>query len=341
MGKAVLRNIACPACGGLFQPVRKGHLYCSETCRKRFHKRSKAKLSAANRARRLATKLRKLANTSFGKYLVRELRRAGNLEVLRGHSKTSLNQLAKLRSRCNKVSGFSFSGKPNGTYELSHIYAAQGKQGLGRLHPINLVIAPKAFNRSIGASVNSDWDDLYCDYSVIDQKWNIAPQMTAEQVLRGARKYLREVFDDWLSSFTLVTTQEQILIKQLLKQGFNRSELSVYDFDELRDLATDLDIQVFTGSGSSESEVTVLTGELSRLCSDSLFLDIGRKLVDFPWTLNKEGVLFRLEEKDIELALNFVLQQGWRQLHRLDFKTKWRGIEVSDFFTDAEFISEI
>ena len=152
MGKAVLKSVACPACGGLFKPVRKGHLYCSETCRKRYHKQSKAKLSAANRAKRLATKLRKLANTSFGKYLTRELRRAGGLKVLRGHSKASLNKLVKLRSRCNTVSGYS-SGKPRGTYELPHICASQGNHGLGRLRPMySLFLYMGRYSRS-----EKDW----------------------------------------------------------------------------------------------------------------------------------------------------------------------------------------
>ena len=335
MGKAVLKSVACPACGGQFKPVRKGHLYCSETCRKRYHKRSKAKLSAANRAKRLATKLRKLANTSFGKYLIRELRRAGNLEVLRGHSKTSLNRLVKLRSRCNTVSGYS-SGKPIGTYELSHIYASQGKHGLGRLHPMNLVIAPKTFNRSIGVSVHSDWEDLYCDYSVIDQRWNLSSQMTAEQVLRATRKYLKGVFDDWLSSFTIVTTQEQALVKELLKHGYSAAQLSAYDFDELSALAAKKDIFIFSKIADSAEEIRVLEEELKRLCPNSPFLLCIPKLLDFDWTLNKKEILFRLTEKDIKAAKKFVCEQGWRQLHRLEFKTMWKGIDVRDFFTDVE-----
>ena len=87
MGKSVQVSVACPVCAGAFSPTRRGHLYCSETCRKRHHKQEKAKETRAKKARRIAAKFKKLSTTPFGKYLVRELKRAGSVEVLRGHTK--------------------------------------------------------------------------------------------------------------------------------------------------------------------------------------------------------------------------------------------------------------
>jgi hypothetical protein len=169
MGQTVQVSLACPACAGAFSPTRSGHLYCSETCRKRQHKQDKAKETNVKKARRIAAKFKKLSTTPLGKYLVRELKRAGSVEVLRGHAKTSLGPLVKLRSRCNTVSGYD-EGKPRGAYELSHIYAAQGKDGLGQLHPKNLVSAPRAFNRRIGAAGSVDWEEFYVDYPLLEYK---------------------------------------------------------------------------------------------------------------------------------------------------------------------------
>ena len=160
--------------------------------------------------------------------------------------------------------------------------------------------------------------------------------MTAEQVLRAARKYLNEVFDDWLSSFTIVATQEQVLVKELLNHGYSAAQLSAYDFDELTALAAQKDIPTFSKDNKSAEEISVLEEELQRLFPDSPFLPCTPKLRNFDWTLNKKEILFRLTEKDIEDAKKFVCEQGWRQLHRLDFGTIWRGIDVRDFFTDVE-----
>lgn len=338
MGEAVLKSVACPACGCQFKSVRRGHLYCSETCRKRFHKQEKAKETRAKRARRIAAKFKKLSTTSFGKYLVRELRRAGSVEVLRGHSKTSLGALVKLRTRCNTVSGYD-EGKPRGTYELSHIYAAQGKHGLGRLHSRNLVIAPRVFNRSIGAAGSDDWLDLYVDYPLLENRWKLTPEMTAEQVLSLARRYLKEPFDAWLSSFALSASQHQTLIKKLIEQGYKRADLVGLDLDELKELASNAGMSVFTPDAQSRPEIEVLCEELQRQIPRSIVLVTALVLKELRWIRNQEEVLFRLEEKDIEKAILFVCEQGWRELHRMPFTQMWRGIPFEHFFTDKPLVS--
>jgi hypothetical protein len=335
MGKSVQVSVACPVCAGAFSPKRIGHLYCSETCRKRNHKQEKAKETKAKRARKLAAKFKKLGANSFGKYLVRELRRAGSVEVLRGHTKTSLGALVRLRTRCNTLSGYD-EGRPRGTYELSHIYAAQGKDGLGRLHPRNLVIAPKAFNRSIGASGSGGWDDLYVDYSLSQKKWILKEDTRADDVLKLARKYLKDAFDDWLSSFTITTSQHEALTKKLIEQGHKKSALIGLDLDALKDLASSADIAVFTADSACQSEASVLCKELARKIPNSKLLSLIQTLVDVRWATNQQEVLYRLQEKDIEVATQFVCQQGWRQLHRMEFKTEWRGVSMEDFFTDKK-----
>ena len=338
MGKSEQVSVACPVCAGAFSPTRRGHLYCSETCRKRHHKQEKAKETRAKRARRIAAKFKKLSTTSFGKYLVRELKRAGSVEVLRGHTKTSLGSLVKLRTRCNTVSGYD-EGKPRGTYELSHIYAAQGKHGLGRLHSRNLVIAPRVLNRSIGAAGSDDWLDLYVDYPLLENKWKLTPEMTAEQVLKLARKYLKEPFDDWLSAFTITASQQQTLIKKLVEQGYKQSNLIGLDLDELKELAAIAEIKVYTADSESEGAFDVLCEELKRQIPHSELLVVALVLQELKWAINRSDVLFRLKEKDIEMATDFICDQGWRQLHRMQFESELRGIPLAEFFTETQLIS--
>jgi predicted nucleic acid-binding Zn ribbon protein len=78
----MLKKLTCKHCVGLFQPIRTGNYYCSDTCRKlAFKSKTKAK-TQAKRNRKLSEKLKKLANSAFGIYLVKELRRAGTAEIL-------------------------------------------------------------------------------------------------------------------------------------------------------------------------------------------------------------------------------------------------------------------
>ena len=338
MGKSLQVSVACPVCAGAFSPTRRGHLYCSETCRKRHHKQEKAKESRAKKARRIGAKFKKLSTTPFGKYLVRELRRAGSVEVLWGHSKTSLAELVRLRNRCNTVSGYD-EGKPRGTYELSHIYASQGRHGLGRLHPKNLVIAPKTFNRRLGAAGDDDWLDLYVDYPLLEDTWKLNPEMTAEQVLTLARRYLKEPFDAWLSSFAVSASQHQTLTKKLIEQGYKRADLVGLDLDELKELASEEEIPVFTPDTESCAEIEVLCEELERHKPRSLVLATALVLSHLNWIKNEDEVLFRLKKEDIEKAILFVCEQGWRELHRVPFTQVWRGIPFKDFFTDKPLVS--
>ena len=340
MGKSVQVSVACPVCAGAFSPTRRGHLYCSETCRKRHHKQEKAKETKVKKARRIAAKFKKLSTTPFGKYLVRELKRAGSVEVLRGHTKTSLGSLVKLRTRCNTVSGYD-EGKPRGTYELSHIYAAQGEHGLGRLHPKNLVIAPRAFNRSIGAAGSDDWLDLYVDYPLLENKWKLTPDMTAEQVLKLARKYLKEPFDEWLSAFIITASQQQTLSKKLIEQGYKQSNLIGLDLGELKELAATAEIEVYTADSDSKSAFDVLCEELARQIPSSELSSVALVLKGIRWASNRDDVLFRLKEKDITAATEFVCAQGWRRLHRMQYECEWNGIPLNEFFTKNPLESEL
>ena len=338
MGKSEQARMACKVCGGPFFPVRKGHLNCSATCRNRHYKLKKAKESQAKKARRIATKFKKLSATPFGKYFVRELRRAGSVEILWGHDKTSLAGLVRLRRRCNAVSGYD-EGKPRGTYELSHIYASQGEHGLGRLHPKNLVIAPRTFNRRLGAAADDNWLDLYVDYPLLEDDWKLTPDMTAEQVLTLARRYLKEPFDAWLSSFALSASQYQTFIKKLIEQGYKRADLVGLDLDELKEVASEAEIPVFTADAESCAEIEVLCEELQRLKPRSKVLATALVLKELRWIRNEDEVLFRLKEKDIEKAILFVCEQGWRELHRMPFAQVWQGIPLEDFFTDKPLLS--
>jgi hypothetical protein len=122
----VYKKVKCAHCEALFEPTRRGHLHCSDTCRKLRNKAKNKVISDKKRKRRLEQKVKKLASSTFGRYLVREIKRAKTAQILTGHSAASLKALVALRRRCTIASGYK-EGEPLGTYELSHIWPVNPK----------------------------------------------------------------------------------------------------------------------------------------------------------------------------------------------------------------------
>ena len=72
----MLKELQCVHCEKLFNPFRRGHLHCSDTCRKLSHRAKNRIKTEQKLAKSASEKLKKLANHSFGKYLVQQSKRA-------------------------------------------------------------------------------------------------------------------------------------------------------------------------------------------------------------------------------------------------------------------------
>ncbi len=138
------RKRTCHHCKSSYIPSRSDQKFCSDACR---YKAKSEKQSKANR-KKLERRVSRLRRTGFGQYLVRECIRAGTVQILTGHTPETLHELAKLRTDCFIYNGVSLDGELFKAYELSHICPVNGHSIVGLLHPHNLVIASKAFNRS-------------------------------------------------------------------------------------------------------------------------------------------------------------------------------------------------
>jgi hypothetical protein len=333
-----MKQSACKHCKKAFVAVRKGHFYCSDTCRKLAHKSSKRSENLRKNQRKLTLKLSKLAASSYGRYLVSELKRACTVQVLHGHTHLTLHALADLRRRCTANSGFE-NGTANWTFELSHIKPVKSGNELGLLHPLNLVIATKEFNRRLSkSSPLIEGRGLAIKRENLEEKWNVEQGASSLAVLKLARKFLGHEFDVWLKEYAVAANQKLKLIAKLKSAGVTANNLAKRSHKEL--LAIDRLMQeqdadavhwTFTKL-PADSYISVLEelnrfeidGEIKQALlkvkseEDSVFYPVG-----WDWK-------FRGENYD--QYVEFLVEQAELLLHGQPFKKAWNGVKFLDWW---------
>ncbi len=338
----MLRKAKCSHCVRLFQPIRVGHLYCSATCRKLQFKAKKRTETRKKGSRRIGDKLVKLSASSFEKYLVREFKRSGTVEILKDHNAKSLADLAALKRRCTSAAGFE-NGESLGFYELSHIYPVgrTKSKNIGLLNANNLTITPKEFNRKHSTKLPScGYQGQHISREKLELKWKVLDSSSSLDMLRLARKYIGDEFDSWLSKHVVTPTQKQVLIKQLSKSGFDKLRLQDFSLTQLKTMAADEDVAYFNMSKSPDDIKRVLIEELSRLDIENDFttafeyLEL-EELRDF-YTIEMEFIGTDSEKQELE---EFVVEQSLACLHGQPHSNKWREKPVLDWFKRIE-ISE-
>lgn len=334
------KKLKCYHCKALFKPIRKGHSHCSDTCRKLRNKAKNKVISDQNRKRRLAEKLKKLASSTFGRYLVREIKRAKTVQILTGHSAETLKALVALRRRCTTASGYE-EGEPLGTYELSHIWPVKSTNSIGLLSVENLVIAPKSFNRQHAQKfpVHTLIGKAISDADLTDQ-WKVVEGMDSPQVLKLARSFVGEEFDKWLASFLISNSQRDQLIKNLVKAGLPKRRLQELKLRQLKALAEEKEVPCFDISTNPQDVRSLLSEETKRLGVGrelGLLLD---RLESEDCSLVPSGWHFEGEREDQEEFEKFVIDQAFLCLHGQPYSDLWKGQPVSDFVREKLYESK-
>ena len=335
----MFKKTKCSHCVKLFHPIRMGHLYCSATCRKLQFKAKKRAESRQKGSRRIGDKLVKLSASSFGKYLVRELKRAGTVQILKDHNAKSLSDLVTLKRRSTTAAGFE-NGEMLGAYELSHIYPVGNtkSKNIGLLNSQNLTVAPKEFNRKHSTKIPScGYQGQYLSKDSLEAKWKVSDYQSSTELLQLARKYIGNDFDIWLNKHVVNPTQKQALIKQLQKAGFDKERLKDMPLDQLKSMAADEDSAYFHMSKDPEYIKTILIEELLRLGIKNDLLTALEYLEAEYWSLfssaEMEFVGTDLERKELE---EFLVEQSLACLHGQPYLIKWREKSVLDWFKKVE-----
>ena len=335
----MLRKVKCKHCVGLFQPIREGHFYCSSACRKLEFKAKKRAENKKKTSKRIAKKLEKLTGSSFGRFLVREARRAGTVQILRGHTASTLTELVALKRKCTAASGYE-NGESLGVYELSHIYPVRSSNAsrVGLLNTKNLTIAPKEFNRRHATTVPVTG---YCGESInkqdIQSKWDVFNGDDAPKIIALARKFIGEEFDVWLNKHVITSTQRQALVRTLEKAGFSVKKLEGLSLEQLKAMAEDEDVAYFHITQNPSEVHLILIDELKRLQIEPNFLQAlecieAEEWVDFYLS---DMQFIGTESQRNELKV-FLCEQSLACLHGQPYLNKWKKKAVLDWFKKNE-----
>jgi hypothetical protein len=336
----MLKNQACKYCVGRFQPVRAGHLYCSETCRKLAFKAKNRAKTQAKRNKKLSEKLKKLANSAFGIYLIKELKRAGTVEILQGHDSETLTALVKLRRQCTAAGGYE-DGDSLGHYELSHIYPVSGKDRIGLLSLSNLAITPKTFNRKHGTKlpIKGYMGSSIPKASLLKQ-WKVADSLDSLEVLKLARKYLGEEFDIWLKKHLINQTQKGAILKKLKEAGYEINVLKTMGLRELKAIANEEEIPYFSIDKEPEEEWLVTWREMKRFgLHNSIFNQLN---LYYEAYYSFDDFLTLQECSDEELKFkNHLVQQAFLCIHGQPFSELWKDKPFSSHIKTQLKVTEI
>lgn len=174
--KAVVKQKTCknPDCRRRFRPIVNAAIYCTRTCKDKTANKKVKK-----------DPMEKALKSAFFYYLARECRRAGTLEILRGHTVQSLCELHNLYKSNMRYNGYGDSNE----YELSHIAPVKGQDFVGLLYAENLVSTPKALNRAHSTKYYGYGKSIH--RLTLDSKHNVDKRFDKEsEVVTSVLKYL-------------------------------------------------------------------------------------------------------------------------------------------------------
>lgn len=333
----MLHNRACSYCGALFKPVRKGHLFCKETCRKLAFKAKNRAKTLSKQKRRISEKLKRLSSSAFGLYLVKEIRRAGTVEVLFGHTAVSLGGLSSLRRRCTASGGYK-EGECLGYYELSHIYPVSGKDRLGLLTPANLAITPHKFNRKHGTKTPvKGYLGESIPRSQLNKIWNVKDKLDSLSVLKLARKYIGDEFDIWLKKHLISQTQKQSILKKFKEAGYDNDVLSSMSLSQLKAMANEKEIPYFSINSAADDELLIVWEELQRLNINNKVVEQLNEYAELYFNFS-DSTFIGSEQEETEFK-DYLVQQAYLCIHGQEFLETWIDKPFDYYFKRYEIES--
>lgn len=286
------RRPTCKHCKKRFTTTSKTALYCNRTCK---DKSSNLKVKK--------DPIEKALKSAFFYYIARECKRAGTIEVLRGHTVESLSDLYSLYKSNMQHNGY---GDRN-EYELSHIAPVKGHDIIGLLYAENLVSAPKSFNRAHGTKWFGGGKSIH--RLTLDSKYNVDKKLDKEsEVVARVIDYLgRKVVLDTIKKCKIKPTQRSQLTEWILDRydTFNPVHVAALpdvskvdgmttkELRHVKDAMTGEEVGGHIASPAARQEV-VYSKELTRLSAYRPELEVFAYALEEALATQTESSLFTL-----------------------------------------------
>lgn len=319
----------CPFCRDYFVPKSKKSIYCCREHKEKQQaldrKRERRKNKQSNKDR-ISRKFNLLKKSSFGLYLVSQIKRSGTVEILRGFNSQNLKELHRIKRKATSFSSFK-DGVSNEDYHLSHIFSAKGNEtSIGTIHPENLVITPANWNFK-HSSIATDGTGRSILKSTLSPKWTVKTADSIAEVLGKARAYLGSEFNKFISGAQFSSQKEQ-LRKKLTKLTKVPSNASLSDMKKLAELHG---VSTFNITSTAEPVVKVLKHELERLNKTDhwTYWLINQLFLEYSF----ESETFAKKELDTpESHADFVIEQALNLLHECTVSIVFEGKPAPDYY---------
>lgn len=211
------RNYICCQCSTEYPAKRfteKPQRYCTSVCRKKAHRARQPNKKVENR-------FAKLAKNTFWRWVIRECREAGTVQVLTGHTAATLLVLHSLSDAMYKCYGWSSNQKTN-QFNICHIQPRKGGNGyLGLLHPANLFIGCSQMNRGQSNKPVPADAGLRIATSTLKRKWAVEQGDTNAAIAELIRAFLGKVLDDYLDQASSIDLDKRHALAQRI---YNRQQ---------------------------------------------------------------------------------------------------------------------
>lgn len=314
-------NKVCKYCKELFITARKNQLYCCRACKDGDVKKLRQQNAEIRAAKKRLRRSELFDKSTFCRYLVVEVMRAGTAQIVQG---LTLEELLILRDIVALRSVFNASNARE--YALSHIQPVSQPEYIGTLHPSNLVIAPSAFNTSRRNKAPSNpLVGHRISRGTLDPTLRVKQSDHTATIIKQIKKAIGDqVFNAFIAEAKLALTAQHRLQKHLDKLGIEYDKNApVTHLQDLLEEYTGKRIQLSSTQTSAPLEYVVMH-ELKRLSPYNPFVMYLKALNNFyqSYTVKRR---FELQA--------FILKQAIRYLHSDPYDLSFDGKAFLSYFT--------
>lgn len=223
----VQRNKICSYCNSQYTTSQYKSKYCTPACRVASNNAAARNKKESTRLSKAEKRIARLPVSEHWLWLSREVRRAGTVECLQGHTPETLTQLFELYNYKHKTYAYNPESRTS-KFHTAHIASVKGAHSVGCLHPHNLFIAPALANQ-VHSTKSYEGMGLSVSRASLKQKWLVVDDTSDKDVLAKVVKYLGAVLVEYAENNKIDTSprlsQARWINKNMPDCGFTLSQL--------------------------------------------------------------------------------------------------------------------